>query len=245
MKHILDGFRGDVTTVLGAFASWTFPPMVLWQETWLQYRTAFIVMTLIFYNMLLQPIMQGQIVDAFAELRARYKDAKYELENKCFVTGLDKEAFNDYPGEWEARKEGEYALRYLLLLKHLLDKDPADYTGLENDVMDSVNIGEADFLPLGAFFAKRLRDRSVAASVAMGERSTHSAAAASSHSASEVQKELKELKERHADTQKTLEALVEMVRTRLAPSSAAGSAILGNGVNTPNRRRPDFHDGML
>ena len=54
LKHVLDTFRGDITTVLGAFANWTFAPMVLWEEVWMQYRTSVIVMTLIFYNMLLQ-----------------------------------------------------------------------------------------------------------------------------------------------------------------------------------------------
>ena len=109
--------------------------------------------------MLLQPIMQGQIVDAFAELRGKHKAAEHELENKCFITGLEKEAFNDYPGEWDARKDGECARKYLLFLKYLLDKDPADYTGLENDVMSSVKLGDTDFLPQGAFFAQRLRER--------------------------------------------------------------------------------------
>ena len=58
-------------------------------------------MRLIVYNFLLQPIMAGQIVDAFAQLRAENQTAKKELEHKCFITGLEKQSFNDYPGNLE------------------------------------------------------------------------------------------------------------------------------------------------
>jgi len=141
-KHILDGFRGDITTVIGNIGfNWTFPPFAMWQEMWYQHRTLYLVVTLVIYNMLLQPIMQGQIVDAFAELRTNYNTAKKFLESKCCITDLDKDAFHDYPGEWDCRKDGEYALRYLMFVKYLLEKDPADLSGLENDVMEAINQG--------------------------------------------------------------------------------------------------------
>ena len=220
IKHILDGFRGDITTIYGTFMSWTYPPVVMWEELWYQYRTTFVVMTLICYNMLLQPVIQGQIIDSFSQLRGIYKSTLSELENKCFITGLEKEAFDDYPGEWDARKEGEYTIHYLLFLKYLLDKDPADYTGLENDVIDAVKEGDSDFLPLGTFWAKQQRDRE---SPAENEKS-----AADAQQQEDLKFELQQLKKQNVETQKqndeikqTLATLLQMLRVRSVDLTAS------------------------
>jgi hypothetical protein len=217
MKHILDGFRNDITTILGQQYNWTFPPVVIWSDLWFQYRTTFVVMTLICYNMLLQPVISGQIIDSFSQLRGIYKSTLSELQNKCFITGLEKEAFDDYPGEWDARKEGEYAIHYLLFLKYLLDKDPADYTGLENDVIDAVKEGDSDFLPKGTFWAKQQRHR---------ERHRESPAendkpAADAQQQEDLKFEMQQLKKQNDEIKQTLATLLQMFRGRSVDLTAS------------------------
>mmetsp|Transcript_46370 Transcript_46370/g.108883 ORF Transcript_46370/g.108883 Transcript_46370/m.108883 type:complete len:1255 (-) Transcript_46370:266-4030(-) len=153
-KIIVDSFRGDITTVLGQFSAWAYPPMVFWSDQWYTFRTFFIFCTLIFWSLLLQPVMTGQIIDAFAEIRGKATATKNDLEQKCFVTGVDRHTFNQFPGEWEIRRGGKYALRYLLYLKFLFDEDAGDYNDLELEVAESFDARRAGFLPSGIFFAQ-------------------------------------------------------------------------------------------
>jgi hypothetical protein len=101
-----------MTTIYETPYNWTFPPVVFWTDLWYQYRTSFVVMTIIRNNILLQPVIQGQISDSFSQLRGIYQSTLRELKNKCFITGLDKEALDDYPGEWDTCKEGEYTIHH-------------------------------------------------------------------------------------------------------------------------------------
>ncbi len=45
-----------------------------------------------------------------------------DVNDKCFITGLDRFEFHTYPGEWEMRSGEKFAWRYLLFLRHLSNK---------------------------------------------------------------------------------------------------------------------------
>ncbi len=69
-KHVTDSFRGDITTVIGNIGfAWTFPALVIWQDSWYAWRTIYLLVTLVFWGFLLQPVMNAQIIEAFATLR--------------------------------------------------------------------------------------------------------------------------------------------------------------------------------
>jgi len=201
-KHIYDSFRGDITTVLGQFSMWTYPPLVVWEDLWYQWRTIYVLVGLVFWNMLLQPVMQGQIFDAFAEIRSKATAATLELESKCFVTGLERHRFSKYAGEWETRRGGKYAIRYLLYLKHLLDKDPADYNGTERSVIRSIVANNTGFFPVGVFAAEQRRQ-------SMEKQISESSAQEATNEAfenfmSEVRKEISTLRDRNEETMRAL-----------------------------------------
>lgn len=82
----------------------------------------------------MQGIIQGQIIDAFAEKRNHDFYLKEDLEKKCFVSSIDRFVFNSYPGEWEKRRGGKYAWNYLLFFTQLAYQDEEEYNGLENMV---------------------------------------------------------------------------------------------------------------
>lgn len=149
VKHLLDAFRGDLTTILGRFSNWTFPPIVPWKDLWHESRTLYIVLGLVLWNMLLQPIMQAHIIDTFAEIRCKASDFDAHLETKCLVSGLERQHFMKFPSAWDQRKGGAYALKYLQLFSSLLDLHPSEYDGLENSILEALNRGSFSFFPIG------------------------------------------------------------------------------------------------
>ena len=151
MKHIFDAFRGDMTTVLGQFGAWTFPALMPWLDIWHTGRSFFLLAGLVFWNLFLQPVMHGQIVDAFAEIRQETEAVAEHLRDKCIITGIERQHFAKYPQEWEDRKDGAYALRYLLFFLSLLERDNCDYNGLENSVIEEIERSSYGFFPVGVF----------------------------------------------------------------------------------------------
>ena len=93
-KHVLDSMTGDLTTVLGDSGGnlWAFPAVAPWSDLWEAWRTFFVFVSIIFWVFLLQGIIQGQIIDAFAEMRAIDDAAHQDLEQRCFVSSLDRYA---------------------------------------------------------------------------------------------------------------------------------------------------------
>mmetsp|Transcript_16489 Transcript_16489/g.25600 ORF Transcript_16489/g.25600 Transcript_16489/m.25600 type:complete len:401 (+) Transcript_16489:1-1203(+) len=155
-KHILDSMTGDLTTVLGNdLGVWQFSPMVPWKDGWYSFRTLFVFISLIFWVFLLQGIIQGQIIDAFAAMRSESNAKREDLDRKCFVSSVERTDFNDYPGEWEKRQGGKYAWNYLLYLTYLERKDMEDYNGIESWVWLGIENDSAHWLPVGVFFASQ------------------------------------------------------------------------------------------
>jgi hypothetical protein len=152
-KHVLDSFRGDITTVLGTFTNWTFPALVFWEDSWEGWKTWYIMVFLLWWTFLLQPIIQGQIIDAFSRLRTEETSARADLDQRCFISGVNRYEFNNYPGEWEARAGGRYAWNFFLYIRHLHTIEAQDRNGIEAYVIDAYESGSGTFLPQGAFAA--------------------------------------------------------------------------------------------
>ena len=110
---------------------------------------------LIWWAFLLQPIIQGQIIDAFSQLRSKENTAISDLGQRCFISGISRFDFNNYPGEWECRASGKYAWNFFLYMRHLESIDAQDRNGMEASVMDAYESGSGAFLPVGVFAAKQ------------------------------------------------------------------------------------------
>lgn len=154
VKHVLDSMTGDLTTVVGDdFGNFANPAVAPWQDLWHTWRYFTVFVSLVFWVFLLLGIMQGQIIDAFAEMRDKYKAAKDDLSSNCFISSLDRHTFSDYPGEWEKRKDGKFAWNYLHYFCYLQQKDPEEYSGLENSVSEAYARMSTEFLPIGKFYS--------------------------------------------------------------------------------------------
>lgn len=155
-KHILDSMTGDLTTVLGdpGGSLWSFPALAPWADMWQAWRSFFVFVSIIFWVFLLQGIIQGQIIDAFAEMRARDDAAHQDLEQRCFISSIERFVFNNYPGEWEKRRGGQYAWNYLFYFLYLINRNKETYNGIENRVAKCLASNKTDFLPVGMFTAQ-------------------------------------------------------------------------------------------
>lgn len=115
---------GDISTVIGDdLGDFGHPPLWPGSDSWGNIRSLFVFISIIFWVFLVQGIIQGQIIDAFALMRNKRDADAADLENKCFVSSIERFVFNRYPGEWEKRQGGRYAWKYLLFFLYLLDKD--------------------------------------------------------------------------------------------------------------------------
>eukprot|EP00293_Proteomonas_sulcata_P009664 CAMPEP_0184298334 /NCGR_PEP_ID=MMETSP1049-20130417/9164_1 /TAXON_ID=77928 /ORGANISM="Proteomonas sulcata, Strain CCMP704" /LENGTH=238 /DNA_ID=CAMNT_0026608437 /DNA_START=68 /DNA_END=784 /DNA_ORIENTATION=+ len=141
---------GDLTTVLGdSFGTFGFPAMAPWVDLWDAWRSFFVFSSIIFWVFLLQGIIQGQIIDSFAEMRQSANFALQDLEANCFISSIPRFKFARHPEEWEARRKGRYAWNYVYFLSHLRNKDPDEYNGNENLVASQFDAHRYDFLPVG------------------------------------------------------------------------------------------------
>jgi len=154
-KHVADALRGDITTVLGNFANFTHPALVFWADVWEAWKTLYIVVFLVWWWFLLQPIIQGQIITAFSQLLERQRSARTDMNTRCFISGISRFDFNNYPGEWECRASGKYAWNFFLYMRHLKTVDVEDVNGMEASVLDAYESGSGAFLPVGVFAAKQ------------------------------------------------------------------------------------------
>jgi len=91
-KHVLDAIRGDITTVMGAFVAWSFPAVVVWEDLWFSVRTVFIIISILWWNFLLQPLITGIIIDSFNQLRADAATSAKAMEERCFISGPKPES---------------------------------------------------------------------------------------------------------------------------------------------------------
>lgn len=222
-KHILDSMTGDLTTVLGTdLGVWAFSAIVPWEDLWKTWRTLFVFVSLIFWVFLLQGIIQGQIIDAFAEMRTESNQAKEDLEQKCFISSLERYAFADFPGEWEKRRGGKFAWNYLHYSSYLNSADPDEFDGNERAMYAAYCRMSSEFLPVGEFFAARR-----------------------AHTEDEMAKELDDVRGRLGGLEVAVGRLADSFQREMRkmrermPNNSAGNG-LGHHMSRPSRTGSDI-----
>mmetsp|Transcript_33620 Transcript_33620/g.79353 ORF Transcript_33620/g.79353 Transcript_33620/m.79353 type:complete len:948 (-) Transcript_33620:361-3204(-) len=148
-KQILDSLKGDITTVFGNFFAYSFPGLVVWADNWFAWRSLVLLSFIICWSFLLQPVITGQIIDAFMQLRNSQKDATKEMEEKCFISGVDRFKLDGIPGEWAGRRKGQYTWNYLFFLFWLLVQDEETLGSIHLEVLEKVRKDTPDFFPSG------------------------------------------------------------------------------------------------
>jgi len=77
-------------------------------------------------------VIFGIIIDTFGELRSDTLAKKHDMENACFVCGVDRFTLDTKGGGFERHiKEDHYMWNYLYLIVHLREKPPTEYHGCD------------------------------------------------------------------------------------------------------------------
>jgi len=94
-------------------------------------------------------VIFGIIIDTFGELRADNAAKKHDMENTCFICGVDRFQLDTKGGGFDRHiKEDHYMWNYLYLIVHLREKDPTEYNGWEQNVADKIAVGDTSFVPV-------------------------------------------------------------------------------------------------
>lgn len=108
-------------------------------------------------QLVLIAIIQGLIIDAFGEIRAKEEAAREAMQTKCFICGLSKEAFDQKEplGFQKHTERNHYYPNYLFFLLYLVSKDETEYTGQESYVSEMYRKRNFEFFPVGTCFSQQ------------------------------------------------------------------------------------------
>ena len=94
-------------------------------------------------------VIFGIIIDTFSELRSENLAKRHDMENTCFICGVDRFQLDTKGGGFVRHiKEDHNMWAYLYLIVHLREKDPTEYNGWEQHVASLVDKGETGFIPV-------------------------------------------------------------------------------------------------
>ena len=94
-------------------------------------------------------VIFGIIIDTFGELRSDNLAKKHDMENACFVCGVDRFTLDTKGGGFVRHiKEDHYMWNYLYLIVHLREKSHTEYNGWEQHVADCIARSDTSFLPV-------------------------------------------------------------------------------------------------
>ena len=110
-------------------------------------------MDLLFYIaviVMLLNIIFGIVIDTFAQQRDLQNQIKDNMENVCFVCGIDRNSFDrKHPIGFEHHTEHEHNIwHYLSFMIHLRTKRQTEYTGPESYVAEMLNKKDLSFFPI-------------------------------------------------------------------------------------------------
>jgi hypothetical protein len=113
-------------------------------------RTFFIVAFFLTWNVFLQNIIIGQIVDSFTAIRDVKKNHDADLKRCCFVCSVERSEFLAVGGGFELHVKGHHRpMAYLGYSIYLAMKPAAAQNGMEQYVANCIREQDVSFLPIG------------------------------------------------------------------------------------------------
>jgi hypothetical protein len=107
----------------------------------------------VWVGILLFNIISGLMLDAFAAIRENAEKRDETLADSCFVCGLDRKDYDnlnlppEYPN-FDTHKDEEHNVwNYIYFVDYILNKDPTEYTGVEQYVALQLEQNEMLWVP--------------------------------------------------------------------------------------------------
>ena len=84
-------------------------------------------------------VIFGIIIDTFGELRTKGAQTKRQMENTCFICGVERFVLDTRGGGFQRHIDHDHNMwSYLFMLAYIAAKDPTDYNGWEQYVAEKV-----------------------------------------------------------------------------------------------------------
>jgi len=155
LKAIQDGFRGDLNTMHGdnygnLRGEAYVPPERFYEDLPYQFQLLFVLIFVLVWENILSGIIQGQIIDAFAEIRAMDDEKLRDCKERCLVCSMSRYQLEETDVNYFTHITQDHEpWAYVYCLQYLLLKDPDEYTGIESHIIDKYSKGDPGFLPVG------------------------------------------------------------------------------------------------
>lgn len=132
------------------------PPESFTEDFGWHMQLVMLIFFLIIWDFILSGIMQGQIIDAFAEIRNAQEAAEADEKENCLMCSLSRFKLQSCGFSFIEHCADDHNPRcYLYFFQHILEKDPDDYTGLESYVREQYDQEPPgiDFVPINSCVA--------------------------------------------------------------------------------------------
>jgi len=154
MKAMQVGFRGDLDTLHGDdhgnIRGGSYPtPTAFFDDTiW----TAQVIGTAIYYmiwTFILEGIIQGQIIDTFAEIRSEEESKQEDEKSNCLVCSLSRFEIESTGGNFETHTTDEHRPQdYLFYIMLLQGGASTDDTGIMSYIRHKIDKFNHSFMPI-------------------------------------------------------------------------------------------------
>eukprot|EP01130_Rhizamoeba_saxonica_P009865 TRINITY_DN4025_c0_g7_i1.p1 TRINITY_DN4025_c0_g7~~TRINITY_DN4025_c0_g7_i1.p1 ORF type:complete len:602 (-),score=109.77 TRINITY_DN4025_c0_g7_i1:20-1825(-) len=121
------------------------PP--LWEEPGFTMRTIFDSTFFFLVIIILLNIIFGIIIDTFGELRSKNDELINEIQNKCFICGIDRDTFDEHENEFDDHVQNVHNfMHYIYFRTYLEKKDYTEYTGTEQYIVNMIENKDWSFI---------------------------------------------------------------------------------------------------
>jgi len=120
-----------------------------WNEEHAIFRIIYDASFFFIVIIILMNILFGIIIDTFGELRSKANSIQEDIENKCFICGINRREFDRHSqfGFEHHIKEEHNIWNYLAFNMYLKRKEKTEYTGPEQYVADMIQSKNYRFIP--------------------------------------------------------------------------------------------------
>jgi hypothetical protein len=154
LRALQVGLRGDIGDMHsdehGNVDPTTPFPEAFDNEVKFQAELLFVLLFYVMWEFVLAGIIQGQIIDSFAEIRA-YDDAMdLDSVSNCMICSLNRFEIESFGCSFFRHIEKQHNPKhYFFFFAQLMSKDNDDYTGPEGYVREHLDRSDIAFLPVG------------------------------------------------------------------------------------------------
>eukprot|EP00026_Physarum_polycephalum_P000121 Phypoly_transcript_00121.p1 GENE.Phypoly_transcript_00121~~Phypoly_transcript_00121.p1 ORF type:complete len:2101 (+),score=228.03 Phypoly_transcript_00121:347-6649(+) len=130
-----------------------------WEDKDSRWRIIYEISFFFLVIVILLNIIFGIIIDTFGELRAQNKAIENDMENRCFICGIERYTFDRQAEGFENHITKDHNLwHYLYFIMYLKIKEKTEYTGPEQYVSECIARRMWTFVPIQKALCLDLKD---------------------------------------------------------------------------------------